>query len=207
MSRHRIGALMWQVRPLYFVVEVAVAVWSTAQYSFVDNTISDLGAAECTSIQRFGAPVPVCSPAHELINGGFVVFGALMALGAILLFGSFGRGPWAVLLAALLVVSGLSSIATGLTPLDLYPDGHVLAATPLFVAQPIALVLLGVLLRQERRRTAVLMIVTGVVCGVAAALFVSVDQAIGITERIALWPVFIALAVAARSKSEPRRTV
>lgn len=189
---------MWQVRPVYFVVEVGVALWSTAPYSFVDNTISDLGAASCTSIQRFGDPVPVCSPGHDLMNGGFVVFGALMALGAMLLFGRFGRGPLAVLLAALLVVSGLSSIATGLTPLDLHPDGHVLAATPLFIAQPIALVVLGLLLREERRRTAALMILTGVVCAVAAAVFISLDHAVGLTERIALWPVFIALAVSVR---------
>ncbi len=194
-TRHRLGALMWVVRPAYFVAEVAVAVWSTAPYSFVDNTISDLGAAECTSIERFGAPVPVCSPAHDLLNGSFVVFGALMALGAVLLFGRFGRGPLAVALTALLVVSGLSSIATGLTPLDVHPTGHFLAASPLFVAQPIALVVLGLLLRPRRPGTGLALIATGLVCGAAAGAFIGFDQAIGITERIALWPVFIALAV------------
>lgn len=197
---HRAGAVLWLVRPAYYVAELAVGAWSTARYSFVDNTISDLGAAGCTSIQRFGAPVPVCSPAHDLMNGSFIVFGAFMAIGAVLLFGRFGRGPLAIAVSALLVVSGLSSIATGLTPLDLHPGGHVLAATPLFVAQPLALVLLGLLLRDRPGRTGVVLIVTGVVCAVAALAFIQIDHGIGITERIALWPVFIALAVVARGE-------
>lgn len=206
-ARHRLGALMWVVRPAYFVAEVAVAALSTARYSFVDNTISDLGAAQCTSIERFGAPVPVCSPAHDLLNGSFIVFGALMALGAVLLFGRFGRGPLAIALSALLVVSGLSSIATGLTPLDVHPMGHFLAASPLFVAQPIALVVLGLLLRPQRRRTGTALIATGVLCGAAAGAFIGIDQAIGITERIALWPVFVALAVVGASELRAGRGV
>ncbi|MGA9714503.1 MAG: DUF998 domain-containing protein [Aeromicrobium sp.] len=193
--RHRLGALMWIVRPAYFAAEIAVAAWSTARYSFVDNTISDLGAVECTSIQRFGDAVPVCSPAHDLLNASFVVYGALMALGAVLLHGRFGRGWLAMALTALLVVSGVSSIATGLTPLDLYRDGHVLAAGPLFVAQPIALVVLGLLVRARRPRTGSALIATGALCGVAAGVFIGVDHAVGVTERMALWPVFVALAV------------
>lgn len=196
----RVGAVLWLVRPAYFVAEIAVALWATARYSFVDNTISDLGAAGCTSIQRWGAPVPVCSPAHDLMNGSFIVFGAFMAIGAVLMFGRFGRGPLAVAVSALLVVSGLSSIATGLTPLDLHPDGHVLAATPLFVAQPLALVLLGIALKDRRGRTGVVLIVTGIVCAVAALAFIQIDHGIGITERIALWPVFLALAVVGRGE-------
>lgn len=186
---------MWVVRPAYFAAEIAVAAASTARYSFVDNTISDLGAVECTSIQRFGDAVPVCSPAHDLLNGSFIVFGALMALGAVLLHGRFGRGWLALMLTALLVVSGLSSIATGLTPLDVYRDGHVLAAGPLFVAQPIALIVLGLLLRPRRPGTGSVLIATGVLCGVAAGAFIGIDHAVGVTERIALWPVFVALAV------------
>lgn len=205
VDRQRLGAVMWGVRPLYFVAELAAAAWSTAAYSFTGNTVSDLGAAGCTTIERSGTPVPVCSPAHHLMNGSFIVFGLLMALGAVLLFGRFGRGPLAVVLTALLVLSGASSIATGLTPLDLNPGGHVLAATPLFLAQPVALVVLGLLLRDRRPRTAAGLMVTGVVCAVAAGTFIGVDQAIGITERIALWPVFVALAVVGvqELRSEP----
>lgn len=189
---------MWLARPLYLVIEVTVAAFSTAQYSFVTNTISDLGAATCTDITRFGDPVAVCSPGHDFLNVAFVVSGALMLLGALLLYGRFGRGWVPALMTALLVVSGSSSIATGFTPLDVYPDGHVLAATPLFVAQPIAILLLGWLILEERRRTGLFLIAIGAVCGVGAVVFISVDQAIGITERIALWPVFLALALAAR---------
>lgn len=192
-SLQRCGAVAWMVRPLYLVVEIVVAALATT-YSFARATVSDLGALDCTS--------DLCSPAHDVMNGAFIVFGALMALGAVLLFGSFGRGPMAVAASALLVVSGLSSIAVGLTPVDRFSDAHVLAAAPLFIAQPIALVLLGLLVRDHRPATGRWVIVTGVVCAIAATLFIVVDGAPGVTERIALWPVFVALAVVAL----PQRT-
>lgn len=194
-SLQRWGAVAWMMRPIYLVVEILVVVWATT-YSFVNDTVSDLGALDCTSA--------LCSPAHDAMNGAFIVFGVLMALGAVLLFGRFGRGPMAVVASALLVVSGLSSVAVGFTPLDRFPDAHVVAATPLFIAQPVALVLLGLLVRDRRPSTGRWVIVTGVVCAIAAALFIVVDGAPGITERIALWPVFVALAVVALPQRKSR---
>ena len=72
-------------------------------------------------------------------GGTFITFGALLTGGSAALARSLG--PWAT---GLLVVSGLSSIATGLAPLDQDTTLHAMAATPLFVAQPIALIVLGV---------------------------------------------------------------
>lgn len=178
----RWGVLAWAVRPAYLVIEVLVAIISVGGYSFVDDTVSDLG------ISRF-------SDVPAVMNASFIVFGALMAFGAVALFGRFGRGPMGVAASVLLVVSGISSIAVGLTPLDQYPDGHVLAATPLFIAQPAALVLLGLAVRHRRPTTGVVVVGTGVVCAVAALAFIAVDDAAGLTERIALWPVFVVLAV------------
>ncbi len=178
----RWGVLAWAVRPAYIVIEVLVALFSVGGYSFVDDTVSDLG------ISRF-------SDAPAVMNASFIVFGALMAFGAVALFGRFGRGPAGVSASALLVVSGISSIAVGLTPLDQYPDGHVLAATPLFIAQPAALVLLGLAVRHRRPTTGAVVVGAGIVCAVAALVFIAFDDAAGITERIALWPVFVVLAV------------
>lgn len=178
----RWGVLAWAVRPAYLVVEVLLAIFSVGGYSFVDDTVSDLGTG------RF-------SDAATVMNASFIVFGALMAFGAVALFGRYGRGPVGIAASVLLVVSGISSIAVGLTPLDQYPDGHALAATPLFVAQPAALVLLGLAVRPRRPATGVVVIGTGIVCAVAALAFIVLDDAAGITERVALWPVFVVLAV------------
>lgn len=182
----RWGALALLVRPAYVATEVVVASATTGGYSFVSDSVSRLGEVGCSPAY--------CSPRHEVMNGSFVVFGVLLAVGAVLL--ARPLGAW---VAGLLVVSGLSSIATGLAPLDQDAALHALAATPLFVAQPVALLALGARSRGERPRLAAALLVAGGVTGAAALGFVlSGDgSASGALERLALWPVLVALAVVA----------
>lgn len=181
-TRQRWGAWLWLVRPAYFLVELVVAA-AAVRYSFVDDTISDLGAV-------------TTSPWHPLMNAAFVVFGVFMGLGAVLQAGRFGPA-----VTILLVISGLSSAAVGLTPLDVHPALHVAVATPVFVAQPLALVLLG------RATRAPALVVAGVVSSVAAIGFILLDlpHGTGVLERVALWPTFVALAVVAFRELAPRR--
>ena len=125
------------------------------------------------------------------MNGSFIAFGALLTGGAVLL--ARPLGPW---VTGLLVVSGLSSVATGLAPLDQGAAPHAIAAAPMFVAQPIALILLGARLRNDRPRLAWTLLTTGTVTSAAAASFaLSGDgPAAGALERLALWPVLVAVA-------------
>ena len=90
-------------------------------------------------------------------------YGVALAGGAMLL--AKPLGPW---VTGLLVVSGLSSYATGLAPLDQDAALHTIAATPLFIAQPLALLLLGHRLREERPGLAKALLATGVVTAAAA---------------------------------------
>lgn len=178
------GAALWAVRPVYVAIELAVAAMTTGSYSVVDDTVSDLGAQGCSA--------DFCSPAHALMNGTFVGVGVLLAAGAVLLAPRTGRA-----VAALLVVSGLSSVATGFAPVDVDPALHALAAAPLFVCQPVALVVLGRRLRASRPRTANALVVAGGVTAVGAVGFlVSSDTGAGAWERLALWPVIAALVAA-----------
>ncbi|CAB4716828.1 MAG: DUF998 domain-containing protein [Actinobacteria bacterium] len=186
----RAAAWLWLVRPAYVAIELAVLA-AAHGYRVVDDTVSDLGARGCD---------PACSPWHPLMNAAFIVFGVLMAAGAVLLDAGWGAGWRERAVTALLVLSGLSSAAVGLTPVDTYPTLHVWAATPLFVAQPLALVLLGRLLRGAHPVAGRIVTATGVVTGLAAVAFVVLDSAPGITERLALWPVFGALALAGRCR-------
>lgn len=179
----RWGALALLVRPAYVATELAVAAATTGGYSLASDTVSRLGEVGCSPAY--------CSPRQELMNGSFVVFGLLLAMGAVLL--SRRLGPW---VTGLLVVSGLSSVATGLAPQDQDATLHVLAATPLFLAQPLALLLLGARTHREQPRTARALTITGAVTAAAAIAFVALDdnQATGALERLALWPVLVALA-------------
>ena len=95
----------------------------------------------------------------------------------------------------LLVVSGVSSCATGLAPLDQDATLHAIAATPLFVAQPAALLLLGARVRAESPRLGTALLATGAVTAAAAVGFVlsGEGRAAGALERAALWPVLLGL--------------
>ncbi len=180
----RWGALALMVRPAYIATEYVVAAATTGGYSFVGDSVSRLGEVGCSAAY--------CSPRHELMNGSFIGFGVLLAGGGALLARELG--PWA---AGLLVVSGLSSVATGVAPLDQDAALHALAATPLFVAQPLSLLVIGHRLRKESPLLARGLLVTGVVTGGAAVAFVLSGEesaAAGALERLALWPVLIGLA-------------
>ena len=178
------GVALWLLRPAYIVIELLVAAATTGEYHLASDTVSDLGAVTCSP--------EYCSPAHELMNGTFVVTGALLAAGALLLARRLG-----VLATVLLVVSGLSSVATGLAPVDRDVALHALAAAPLFVCQPLALLVLAWTLRRRHPRLAGALQVTGAVTAAAGAGFVLVDAGRGVLERLALWPVLLALAAVA----------
>lgn len=179
----RLGALALLVRPAYIVTELVVAAGTVGGYSVVADSVSRLGEVGCSAAY--------CSPRHELMNGSFIGFGALLAGGAALL--ARPLGPW---VTGLLVLAGMSSIATGLAPLDQDATLHAIAAAPLFVAQPISLVVLGARLRHVRPRLSRALLTTGTVTGAAAVSFVLSGDgpASGALERLALWPVLIGLA-------------
>ena len=179
----QLGALAFLLRPTYIAAEIVTAAATTGGYSFVSDSVSKLGEVGCTEAY--------CSPRHEVMNGSFVGYGVLLAGGALLL--AKPLGPW---VTVLLVVSGVSSYATGLAPLDQDPALHALAATPLFVAQPLALLLLGARLREDKPRLSRALLATGAVTAAAAAGFIlsGDDRAAGALERLALWPVLFGLA-------------
>ncbi len=99
----------------------------------------------------------------------------------------------------------VSSAATGLAPLDQDATRHALAAAPLFVAQPIALIVLGARLRHDRPRLARALLTTGAVTGAAAVSFVLSGDgpASGALERLALWPILVGLAGFAWTRLTP----
>lgn len=179
----QLGAILFLLRPTYIATEVVTAAATTGGYSFVADSVSRLGEVGCSAAY--------CSPRHEVMNGSFVAYGVALAAGAVLL--ARPLGPWAT---GLLVVSGVSSCATGLAPLDQDATLHAIAATPLFVGQPLALLLLGARLRGERPRLSTALLATGAVTTAAAVGFIvsGDEQAAGALERLALWPVLLGLA-------------
>ena len=191
MSRRVVwGAALLLLRPVYVVVEVVVAARTTGSYSLTHDTVSELGAAACSPA--------FCSPWRELMNGTFVAVGLLLAGGALLLAPRLGPAA-----TVLLCVAGLSSIGTGLAPVDVDATLHVLAAAPLFLCQPVALILLARRLRPTHGRLARWLLLSGVLTGAAAIAFVTGAPGTGVLERLALWPPLVALAAVAAVLARP----
>jgi len=192
----QLGALLFLLRPTYVATEVVTAAATTGGYSFVSDSVSRLGEVGCSAAY--------CSPRHDVMNGSFMAYGLALAAGALLL--ARPLGPW---VTGLLVVSGVSSYATGLAPLDQDATLHAVAATPLFVAQPVALLLLGARVRGQSPRLGAALLATGAVTAAAAVGFVlsGEGRAAGALERAALWPVLLGLGAYAWQHRPRRRRV
>lgn len=190
------------MQPAYVLVELLVAAAASAAYSLRDDTISALGMLTCAP--GHGASlVDVCSPWHVGMDAAFVVFGVLRAAGAVLLRPRIGPGGWGGAAMALWVVSALAAAVVGLVPVDQQPAWHVVAALPVFVLQPLAVLVTAEALRRSggvSRAVAGSGLAVGALTFVAAAGFglrLGASSWVGGLERLALWPAYPWLAVVA----------
>jgi hypothetical membrane protein len=186
------------------VAEVVVGLRASADYSFAGSTVSDLGDTACRQVRGD----VLCSPWHGGMNVAFTWFGCTLVVGALLLGRRLlpGRTGQAAVLAW--CVSGLGSIGVGLFPVNEDPATHGLVALPIFVAQPLAIALMGVSLRRRRPRTALAAYVVAAASLAGAAGFgmlVGGDSgSIGTFERLALWPGYVWVCVVALTCPTPR---
>lgn len=181
-----VGSLLWILAVGYLVSEALTAeAWSTP-YSYVHNSISDLGVTDC---------LQVCSPLHWYMNISFVVMGLLMTAGAVLLRRHIPRGRprrWAV---GLSVVIGVSTAATGFFPADANPIGHFVAVLPGFVGRHVLLIMVAWVLWRRMRWTAVWTTVCALIGLVGGAALAFPDAYFGLTERLVLYPLPIWMVV------------
>ncbi len=191
MTARTLGALAWLVQPAYIAFELAVAARARG-LSLRSDTISDLGATACSTA--------TCSPWHQALNASFVLTGALFAAGALLLRPWLPAGRLVDLAVLLWVLAGLSSVATGLVPVNQNPALHYAVAAPLFLVQPVSLLLAGGALWPYARALASFTLLTAAGCVVATVLFIAAPAGFdGLVERLALWPVKVVLGVLAIS--------
>ncbi|MQA79827.1 MAG: DUF998 domain-containing protein [Streptosporangiales bacterium] len=118
-----------------------------------------------------------------------------------------GRGPAARCVArrrmtavglVLVVLTSLSTAATGLFPLNVSMVAHSIASLPQFPVQDLGMLLLGVVWWQDNRGAAVLSLLCGLVGLVGLVLFVGATPwglGLGGMERLALYPETVWSAV------------
>ena len=194
--RGRIAAVLMLVQPLYIVCELLVTAAVATPYSLRDNMISDLGAVSCTQIAYPAGPVEVCSPWNPLLNGAFIAFGLALIVGALLLPRAWRPGRLGVAAVCCWVVAGASSIGTGLVPLDVDLELHSLVSLPVFLAQPVALLLHGLALRGRALGTWALATAAVSLIGTIGLFAVTMLATWGgLFERVSLWPAYLWLGV------------
>jgi hypothetical membrane protein len=135
--------LLWIAGAVQFVLAMVVVqlAWTTP-YNLAENAISDLGAVSCRE-NPMGTSY-VCSPLHVVFNVSIILFGVLVALGALAVRPSLPRGRVATVGAIILVVAGAGAILVGIFPEDTVGAAHALGALLAFVGSSIALILLGI---------------------------------------------------------------
>ncbi len=115
------------------------------EYSFVQNTISDLGNTACG--QYGGAQV--CSPRYILMDLSFAILGVAMAVGSLLIYREFTdsglrREKVAALLGfILLAIAGVGTILVGSFPENTNGTLHVTGAVMAIGVGNVGILLLG----------------------------------------------------------------
>jgi hypothetical membrane protein len=195
MTRLRWGALLWITGLLTFPAQILAAAQWPRGYSWVSNLISDLGVTTCgtfdvgTRVERY-----ICSPAHPLVNGSFMVSGATLLLGAILFWSAWERVRTGRVAMVFLAAGGVLVILVGVFPWDVYPDAHDVVALAQAAAQWIGMILLAVASRGSTAARWIAAVTTAsvLVSVLGFVLFVdaigggpSLALGLGLTERVA----------------------
>ncbi len=206
----RWAAAAWLGTGIYFPLQLVVARAWPRPYSFIANTISDLGVTACDvpSTAR-GVEALVCSPLHDVMNGGFIAFGMMTIAGAALLARGLRGSRLNAVAIGCIVIVGTGGVLVGLAPSNVSPELHKAAAL-MRVPGVLAMGLMGLSLRQQRPRLATFSFGAAAASIVGMAWFASPASAgwAGAAERLALDPFTIwAMAMGVGLASQPTRGV
>lgn len=195
MRRYQVGGVLWAFSAMTLPAELLAGIRAGAGYDWTQRTISELGQVSCAA---------VCSPGHPWLNIAMMTSGACLILGAALLRPVLPPGRRGGVAAWSSAIAGLSTLATGLVPLDVEPALHYLVSIPALALAALPMLLLaGDLLPWSGwlRPTTTVVALLGIVAGVVIALWVEAPWP-GLLERVAVWPstVFMAVAGAAMAR-------
>lgn len=192
-SYPKLGPILYVVGIQYFAVQLLAALRWSPPYSISRDTISDLGNTACgTWNGRY-----VCSPLHDLMNWSFIVLGATMIAGSVLIFRHFAKGRAAAAGFAAMTASGFGVVMVGFFPENSVPALHGLGTAIPFVLGNIALFVLALTLEMTAPLRAYSFL-SGAVALLGLAAYAS-NHYLGLgeggIERVVAYPQTICLAV------------
>jgi hypothetical membrane protein len=183
-NRLRWGALAWLLTLQFFVVETIAQLRFQGPYSRADDVVSDLGTAQ--------------SAARQLMNASFVVQGALIIGGALLLRPLLLRGAGRAV-PFLLGAAGIGVLLVGVFPSDTQSVLHASGAVLYLAGGGLGLIALAYAVRPRSEAVGTVLALLGL-AGTAATVFflTGVTEYLGEggTERVAAYVIPVGLAVA-----------
>lgn len=184
------GPVLWGLATSYFVAQVFVALAWEPSYSWVNDSISDLGITSCD-------PRTACSPRHAWMNLAFFALGAVMAAGSWFIYQEFAEKQPEERLAARIGFGCLALGGAGVVVVSLFPENTVQALHTLGAGFGIGVGTLGVwilgfgIAGSLRRPLVIAMRTFPPLAILAAALFAAKADAFighGTMERLGAYP-------------------
>lgn len=188
-------------------VEILAARRFSPPYSWISNTLSDLGVTTCTTLHTYFGAIDVCSPAHAWVNTSVAITGlAMIGLATVRAraggFDRFAGLAW--------VVAGVSTLATALVPFDVSIELHNFVSTPQLIALPLAVLASSTKFHGWIGGVGKIMGVAGLVAGLWLLFDVTSFSYVGLLERMIQWPAYIWVfftSVFGRLREPPRPLV
>jgi hypothetical membrane protein len=201
------GGATWVLAVLQYVAAtlVAASAWTSAHYSWLNNSISDLANTACGMFAvPNGTPGYVCSPLQAVMNGAFVLTGVLVSVGALLLWRTWPSSWLNDTALVLLVIMGLGKILVGFAPENTDIGLHLMGSLNVPLGS-IAVLLLSLVMRRTDPGLSAIGMVLAVV-GLVGMVLSTVGQyagpalylglGVGGMERVATYPAPLWLLLA-----------
>jgi hypothetical membrane protein len=191
-----IGASLWIASAQYYIVQLIVATkWAKNNpYSWVHNTISDLGNTHCGLYRH----TLVCSPLHSLMNTSFIVLGVTMIIGAVILQRRFFVDRLSLMGFNFMALAGFGTLLVGIFPENTVSLLHITGAALAFIFGNLGMICLGFGLRRLPTSLRFYTCLSGFVGLIALVLFESktyLGISIGGMERFTAYPQSIWMVV------------
>ena len=138
------GPLIAVLSAWYFLAQVVVGWVFRPDYSFAQNTISDLGNTACGIYGKS----QVCSPRYVVMDASFAVLGIAMMVGSVLIYREFTNSAFRERVAGrfgffFLAVAGLGAILVGGFPENTNGHMHIAGASLAIVGGDVVMLVLG----------------------------------------------------------------